>query len=476
VSLLLLALACTGGDVPPPPSVSGSDSTPADSPTWTPTDTAEPLGQLPEGFTRGDPIQTLGATETQWAWETLDAAQISEDRALVVANNGFVVVDIDTFEITLEVADHNGFHVEWDPSIQTAWVTTKVNEMWKVDVSVPDEATIVRRAQPWSAGSEDLDCENGRVLVSAHDDGAWLLDRDLETLAVFPATWAVGAGLVDGRAVITDADEVVLIDWSDPTDPIELDRLGLGVTGWDLDFDGTHVAVAQGADGVAILAVVDDALVLRGELPSPGGVYGVSLDGDYLWASAWSQIMLTWLGGDEPVMVGHEPSAESAMALGALSGGRVLVAEWKKLTLMERTDGVAGAEVDLSSELWWPVEQAGSQSTSVLNGGAEDLSLAFGETEGWTVDPAALTLGPGERQTLRLSPDGTPTDALLPWTSNDPDEPSGTLALTLADTTLGQPHPDFSLESYTPPNQTQSVLTQDDLLGRIAYIAWFSPG
>ncbi len=479
MSPVLLLLACTASDLPSPPP-SGTRPGTTDSATSADTgDTGTPPdteSQLPDGFTRGDPIATLNTTHTKGHWETLDAAQISADRALVVANNGNVVVDTTTGEIVSEAPEHNGFHVEWDPTIDTAWVTTKIHELWKMDVSDPDDPYVARKTQPWSSGSEDLDCEDGLVLVSAHDDGAYLLDADLDVQAIFPASWAVGAGLVGGRAVITDAHEVVLIDWSEPTAPVELDRLALGVTGWDLDFDGTHVAVAQGSEGVAVLQVVDDTLVLRGELPSPGGVYGVSLDGDYLWAAAWSETMLAWLGDDEPVMVGHEPSAESAMALGSLDGGKVLVAEWKQITLLERTDFVAGAEVDLRSEWWWAADDTSAKTVIVLNGGAEDLVMTFEQTEGWTVEPPELVLPPGEREDLRVKPESLPTDATVPWTSNDPDEPTGELQLSLAESSIGQPHPEFTLESFTPPSAVNSVVTHDDLHGVISYINWFSPG
>jgi hypothetical protein len=127
VTPFLLVLACTGSGPPPPPT--GSTTLVTDTADTGITCTTDTLSQLPEGFTRGDPITTLNNTWPQGHWETLDAAQISDDRALVVANNGFDVVDITTGEITLKVADHNGFHVEWDPTIDTAWVTTQVNEL-----------------------------------------------------------------------------------------------------------------------------------------------------------------------------------------------------------------------------------------------------------------------------------------------------------------------------------------------------------
>lgn len=468
----LLLLACTGAPPPPPPTGVTDASTIDTADTGTTTD---PSAGLPDGFTWGDPIETDAVTETEKFYEHLDAARIGDDRGMLVSNNGFVVVDLATGEPTLEFDEHNGFQVAWDPTIDVAWVGTKLSAVWKVDVSDPDNATILSRGNPWSGGHEDLDCEDGRVLVSAHEDGAVLMDDSFQVLSTFPASYAVGAGLHQGRAVITDANEVVLIDWSDPESPMELDRLALRVTGWDLDFDGTHVAVAQGAEGVAVLAVVDDTLVLRGELPSPGGAYGVSLDGDSLWATAWSQTMLIWLGGDAPVVVGHEPSADAAMALGALGDGRVLVADWQKISILSRTDFVAGAEVDLAEELWFPVGEPDSQTLTVLNGGAQDLVLDFQAPETFTVDPASLVLAPGAETRVSVRPVAEPVAGTLRWTSNDPDEPSGQVKLSLADTTIGQPHPDFSLEAVLADGSSRVVVTNDDLHGQIAYIAWFSP-
>ena len=66
------------------------------------------------------------------------------------------------------------------------------------------------------------------------------------------------------------------------------DEFEMDIRGWDLDFDGNRVAVCQGSSGVQLFAIIDDRFMRTQHVDFPMTTYGVALDGDRLWAAAWS--------------------------------------------------------------------------------------------------------------------------------------------------------------------------------------------
>ena len=60
---------------------------------------------------------------------------------------------------------------------------------------------------------------------------------------------------------------------------------------------------------------------------------------------------LAYLGGEEPVVLGHEDVAQSALGIGA-SNGRAVVADWFFVSMLERQEGLAGPELVTQDAVW----------------------------------------------------------------------------------------------------------------------------
>ena len=174
-----------------------------------------------------------------------------------------------------------------------------------LDVSDTGLPVQLAEAKPFEGYHEDISMDGERILVGAHDEGAVFFDLELTQLATLPVDDAFAVGLVGDRAVVTHNTTLELWDVSDLDDAQLLDTVEMGGEGRDIAFDGAHLAVGLGGNGVGVYAVEsDDTLVHRGDLEVPGSAFGVSLDGDYLWASAWEETVLAWVGGGEPLPLG----------------------------------------------------------------------------------------------------------------------------------------------------------------------------
>ncbi len=63
---------------------------------------------------------------------------------------------------------------------------------------------------------------------------------------------------------------------------------------------------------------------------------------------------------------------------------------------------------------------------------------------------------------------------MLEWTSNDPDEGSGSVQIRGAGQTVGQPHEDFSLEGFAWPDNSPRYYQLGDQAGKVVFLAYFA--
>jgi len=434
-------------------------------------DTGDDDDSGPDGFTEGDPIETVHVADTQVGfWEWVDAALLDDGTPVVVGVSGFGVLDPDDHDVIFEQHMDRSFRVAADGD--------------KIAVATREGAVklfdLTNRTQPVPLGEydapgyhEDVAFDGDRVLVGWHDSGGVMLDASGNPLANLPGDDVFAVGLSGDRAVLTDDQDLVLYDVSQLPQFQELDRIDMSANGRDIDFDGDRIAVGLGGQGAAVFEVDGDSLVELGRVEPPGTALSVALDGDYLWIGGWEIVGLAWIGPDGPLMLGNEPPESSAMGLAA-GDGVATVADWYFVTTMERGDMVAGSELVLPERLYFTGDPLDPLTLTVHNGGAFPLSVELEPPDSYAFDQTELDIAPGGFAYLLVTPDPYAPPESLEWTSNDPDEPSGTVELKPGSASLGTPHDDFTLEGFTWPDTTLTNHTLFEQQGKVVFLAYWA--
>lgn len=448
-------------------------------------DTADPdddSGTPSTDYTYGDPISLLGLEASGGGeampivYEWTDAAAINDDLAIVTGQGGYGIIDMATGTLLHQEFTRRALRVATDG--QTAILASRNDGLMLVDVS-PGADT---RGQsdfftpPLEGVHEDVDVDGNRVLIGWHANGGVLVDLSGNLLGTLPATDAFAVSLSGNQALLTDQNALVLFDISDPAAPVELDRQPLSGEGRDLSWEGEHAVVGMGGAGVSVWTVAGDSLVHRSDLTLPGSALSVAVDGDRAWIGAWAVTGLVDLAADPPVMLGHEPPAYSSMGVGA-SGGRAVVADWFASTALQANDGMAGPEIVVDDALYFDWEDSNTQLLSVTNHGVMDLELSTDPAaDGYMITPTALTVAPGTSATLRVDWQGgeSPSRATMEWTSNDPDETTGTVSLGPTDQGMGTEHDDFSSPGFQLPESAERIYTLSDERGKAVVLVYWA--
>ncbi len=471
---------CAPLRAPPGTGTTVPDDTATDTATDTGTDTATDTGTRPPlELELGDPIERTGGESSHDApptYEYVDAVIVDDDHAVLCGEGGTSLVSLADGSRVWSEHQIRYYDVAWDETTDLLYAGTREYDVDAYDLSDRTNPVGTARLRAWSGFHEDLAADSGHLLVAALADGAVLLDgQSGEKLTTIEASWAAAVGLSGDRAVVGDGAEIILYDISTVTSPQELSRVSVRATARNITFDGDHIGVALGGHGVAVIRVVEDELSLRAQSDLPGSVYGLDLDGSYLWASAWSEIALIWLGDGGPVIVGAEPVSEATMGI-AGTGGRAVAADWLSTSSFQRIDGVAGPEVSTSEIAWADREDPPGASVDFTNLGAMDLELGFTiQPSDIELDVETLLLEPGEDgRVVVTGQTGQFLDAELRFTSNDPDEPEGTVRVREAQQSIGQLHEPLSLEGYVPPSTNLEPYDLANQTGRVTVLAYFA--
>ncbi|RME24663.1 MAG: hypothetical protein D6798_10675, partial [Deltaproteobacteria bacterium] len=426
----------------------------------------------------GDPITTLGTMELGF-YEHVDAAVIDEEWAILVGQGGFTIASLDDGHIDDQYSTDRGYYIGLHDHV--AWVGTKYNGLYEVDLTDPTDPRMGRRYPGLADGAHmDVDFDGTWILVSWLADGAELVRADdLTRAGSFDVTSARGAALGDGIALICDeTDEgssLVLFDISDPAAPAEVDRAALPGRCHDVAIEGDKVVAAMGGYGIEVLRLDGDSLVDRGQVTLPGTTLGVDIDGDHAWTGSWEVAGLVWIGDEStPVVIGHEEVSESAMGVGA-GHGKAMVADWFHATAMQLDPDVAGPELVIPDELPLADGQTDPERLELWNNGAFDLDLTLTVTGGELgVSEESLVLAPGEKRTVLVDPGTRNTGGTISWTSNDPDEPAGNLNVSVAVTQVGEPHVDFELPGFSWPDGELTNSRLSDFEGEVVFLAYWA--
>lgn len=459
----------------------GSDSGPVATDTSEDTGPPDDTDSPGSAYTLGDPIEVLG-TYTEGGpgmpivYEWTDAASIDSDWAIATGQGGYGIISMADGTLVHQENLRRALRAASDG--RHAILASRNDGFMLVDVSAgPDTRGSLEFRSPSLPGPhEDVAIEGERVLVGWHDNGGVFLGLDGSLLGTLPATDAFAVALQGDRALLTDGPELVLFDVTDVSAPVELDRAAMTGEGRDLDWEGSHAVVGMGGVGTGIWSVVDDTLTHRGDVRTPGTAMSVAVDGDAAWIGAWAVTALVDLTADPPIVVGHETPEDSAMGVAA-AGGRAVVADWFSSGAYARVPDTAGPEVHLPEQLFFDIDQASAQSMTVTNHGALELTVAFDTpVAGFAVDPASVELAPGESALVqvRWPEDTRPPAASLEWTSNDPDEATGRIALGPADQGTGTAHEDFTLPGFQIDGDGTELWTLSEARGKVVVLVYWA--
>jgi len=428
------------------------------------------------GFELGDPITTLG-TDTDGFFELVDAEMINDDYALTVGQGGFAVSSMVDGSLVVQGDADRGYDVAIDGD--RAWVATRYSKLYELDLSVPTAPAIIDSIELGDPTHQDVALDNGLMLVGWLDQGAVIIDTNTHNqIGRLDVESARGVALQGDRALVGDEvggqPQLVLFDVTVADSAVELDRVNLSGPAYDIAWEDDSVATAEGGVGAGVFTVVDDHLESRGQLSLPGTVLSVALDGDYLWLAAWEVAALAWVGDGDPVVLGHELPTESAMGITARNG-RAMVADWFHTTALQANQGLAGPELVMDSTVYFDGGQTDSERMEVWNAGAMDLELSLEIASGdYSVSESSITLAPGERKTLLISPTSGAGVGALSWSSNDPDEPTGTVQFQMATTSVGTQHPDFEMSGFTWPDAILTNFRLTDFEGEVVFLAYWA--
>lgn len=440
-------------------------------------DSGDPDTPVPDELTDGDPIRIvgfegeheLGGRLLEWT----DSAILSDTVGAVCGVGGVGLVNLDDGSTLSTRPSQRCLRMAADNGVLVA---SNRSQLSLLDVSNPPdilEMGVIRFEQD-AIRHEDLAFDADRIIIGWHGNGAALYDPGGNLLGTLPATDAFAVGLLGDRAVISDAEELVLWDVTDPTAPAELSRVALPGEGRDIEFDGARVAVAMGGAGVGVWDVEDDTLVARGSMIVPGAGLAVALDGDEVWVGSWQHTILIRLTSEGLITLGHEAPRFNSMGVAA-ADGKALVADWHGHMTLARERDVSSPEIIVGDDLYF---QAGdtTQHVRVENHGQFPLEWTVGEVpSGFSVSESAVTIAPGAVEVIQVEgPENLQQADALPWSSNDPDESSGEIVLARSDRGVGVEHPDFTLQGFTWPDRDTSEYTLSDHRGKVVVLAYFA--
>ena len=142
---------------------------------------------------------------------------------------------------------------------------------------------------------------------------------------------------------------------------------------------------------------------------------------------------------------------------------------------MERQEGLAGPELVTQDAVWLSADGA-PVLHPVRNGGVGDLDVSVRVHGEATVEPETLSLAPGERANLVVTPSSTRSDlaASLWLTTNDPDETEVEVRMRMPEGTVGSTHGSLELQGFALPEGTPEVYALDAQRGKVVLLVYFA--
>ena len=481
-SLILILSACTGDSKSDEFGVPYGEPSDEDRPIDT--DTSDTDEVVEYAYQVGDAILTTGtfpdppSNGGQIMYEWVDVAIYDDAYAIQVGVSGVGLVSRVDGRVLNEQNNGRGYSVDSDGDLIVVGSRTERVGLWRFqEGEVLTPAGFIEGA----GVHEKVAVHDELVAVAWRNRGLKLYQSttDVQLLSTISATDAYAVDIVSDRLIYSDANELVLLDVSDSTTPIELNRVQLDSEIRDIDFDGSRAAIGLGGNGVVLFAIENDRFVEQGAALPPGSVFSLSLDQDHLWVASWATTTLYLIQETGLLPLAQEDPLSSAMGVAA-SGGRAIVADWYQSTVLEQINERWGAEVHLPVAMRFREGDAISQPLWVYNYGAQSLEIAFTDIpSGFSVehsedDGQAATIGVGSREMFYVTaPNGSWAPNSIRWTSNDPDESTGLIEIRPSNSGEGSLHPDFALPLVSR-NGSEGTSRLSDFEGKVLFLSWWS--
>ena len=447
-------------------------------------DTAEPADtgvDLLEGYGVGDPIIYIGTDPEpgsigmEPAPEWIAAAVIDDNTVVMCGQGGVGTMELQTGEVISYADSPRGLHI--DVSDGTAIVSSRTDQVTYYDVSDPTDIKVGLSLQKHEVPHEGVAIQGDRSYVAWRSRGLRVYNLEMNLVSVFDASDASVVDVHNNRAVLVDGQTLKLLDISNPASISELANIELSGPATDIMMDDAHIAVGLGSRGVEIFEHDNTAMSRKGQWTFTGAVQGLALDGDHLWLATWTSTVVMNIGGEAPVVLGMERPVNSAFGVAARNGHAV-ISDWYYSTSYQLIEGVAAAEVYMLGELNFQNNVQSNQWLRVVNGGGRPLEITFEEAVGDYVLNAAgtYTIEPGGSQSLSVATKDSSGfgDGMIQWSSNDPDDPYGSIFLKPSNQGVGSTHPDFEFPILSYPDGLTGNFRLSDHIGKVIFLSWWA--
>lgn len=431
---------------------------------------SDPCGEGVGGLVLGDPVEAGAPVRSEEFLEHLDVALLGDGRALLGANNGWAVLDLDggRFSHVAFATARSVYRLAADPEAGLAWGGTLSRGLMRWDLST-DPPTLLGELRAWSGWHGDVAADGGRALVALGDEGAVLLGRDGAVLGRLEG--AVLAVALEGeRALVSDGSTLSSWDLGDPEDPHLDGVVELSGHAADLALEGQRAAVAAGSAGVHLVELDGEGVpTWRETWTTSAAAYGVSIDGDAVWGAAWEAVVFGRWDGDGPLRLGEERTPGLALGVDARDGA-VVVADWTAALPLSGATDRSGPALRLPARLDLVPELSGTMV--VENAGQGGLELGFSPGSGLQVSPEELVLCPGELAVVTVEAEAAGAIAV---DSNAVDALADLVQVERGAGGLGAAHPPVELALWDPVAASSAPWSLAEHAGELVYIGWFAP-
>jgi len=331
-----------------------------------------------------------------------------------------------------------------------------------VHVDPDGDATQVTSESTPGVLYEGLRWHDGHLYVAAHAGGVRVYLTEPEgapvhigTVPGFTNAWKLDVGgPANEHLFVADDTRLQVLDISTPANATIVGGLDLVARARDVDAEGDRVYVATGGDGVEIVDISDPTSPSRvATIALEGSAQAVRAQGDLLAVAAWTYVAL--YDTERLKLIGTEQTrgaGEFEQDFGVdFRNGRVFVAEWERLYVLQHRPGYVAPDIWLTEQLFdFNAEDASTRTTEVINRGPLPLEVSSVTTTdpALTVSASSLTVEPGQR-----------TDLVLTYTPPAPDPASQRLVLQTNDVDPGQ----IDIELFVRVAQTGQVNVGDSI-------------
>ncbi|MCP4869226.1 MAG: hypothetical protein GY898_10965 [Proteobacteria bacterium] len=278
----------------------------------------------------------------------------------------------------------DGARIFWLSHHGDGWIPTP--NLITYHLSADDAVTVIDTIEDPEVNFEGLLEHDGFLFVAAHAAGLRVYTYDADGVPTFVHSIVEGFDNASKMAVhgdrlyVTDDDELIVVDITDPTAAAIVGSPLTSGAPRDVAVEGDRIFVAVGARGVDVFDVgPDGALVEVTNLPSDGSSQAVSTSDGVLAVADWSHASMYDVA--TLVRVGTErtrtfPFFEQDLGI-VMTGDVAIVAEWEGMHLLRYAPGYVAPDLFVTDELLgFDAAEASTRTLDLRNRGPLDLVVS----------------------------------------------------------------------------------------------------